>query len=244
MRSVVCEIGAAILVAVGVLAGCSKGESFPGPSMPPATDNVGPEKSYTAIVTVKQNEKGAIYFQLDENKRLFPQNYEHPFTGLRRVICELQETDGNRCRILWMEFLEQEIMTSGMISGPDSAPYDDPPPGGPYDFPQDPLDILEDWMTSVEDGFLTLHYSTWWGDGSVAHAFLLIRGTNPEDPYEVVLSHDRKSDASLEKADALICFDINDLPSTEGQYVNLRLKWIDCEGKPAAKNFPFKSRTQ
>ena len=216
--------------------------------MPPATDNGEPDKSYTAIVTVKQNEKGAIYFLLDEDKRLFPQNYEHPFTGLRRIICELQETGGNRCRILWMEFLEQEIMAywvpyASPPDGPD--PYDPPQEGAdPSGIPQDGLDILDDWMTSVEDGFLTLHYSTWWGDGSVAHVFFLARGTNPEDPYELLLSHDRKSDAFLEKADALICFDINDLPSTEGQYVNLRLKWIDCEGKPAAKDFPFKSRTQ
>lgn len=243
MRSVFCEIGAALVVAIGVLAGCSKG--VPGPDIF-ATD-VGPGDGYTAIVTVKQSENGAVYFQLNEDKRLYPQNYEYPFTGLRRIICGLQETGGDSCRVLWMEFLEQGSKDHYYVpvAAPEDGPEDPFPEDGPEDsFPHDGLDILEDWMTGAEDGFLTLHYSTWWGDGSVAHRLRLVYGTHPGNPYELLLSHDRNNDAFLEKADALICFDINDLPSTEGKYVNLRLKWTDSEGKPAAKDFYFKSRTQ
>ena len=103
------------------------------------------------------------------------------------------------------------------------------------------MDIVEDWMTSVEDGYLTLHYSTFWGDGSVPHSLKLITGENPEDPYEVRLVHLNNGDAALEEADALIYFDLASLPPTGGSGRKLTLKWKNGGGN-TAKSFLYKSR--
>lgn len=247
MRSFFSAIRTALLafacvLAGNLLAGCSKAARWDNASANADSDRA----SYTAIVTVKQQADGTVFFQLDEERRLYPENYKHAYKGLQRIICGLEERGKDRCYIQWMEFLEQPVVSWGVEFDEPSQGDGDMPGGGyvpPETYPQDGLDILEDWMTSVEDGFLTLHYSTWWGDGSVPHRFGLVPGTNPQDPYELLLWHDANGDAALEKADALICFDINGLPSTEGDYVNLRLKWTGCDGESASKVFRFRSRT-
>ena len=220
-----------ILAAALLLAGCDKAdapmEDHPQMEMP---EQMGSESSYseplTAIVTVKQDEAGAVYFQLSDEDRLAPDNYEEPYIGLRRIICGLQLLSGMRCHVLWMEdILEGEVLSQS----PDGA--DD-----------DGLTLLEDWMTSVSDGYLTLHYSTLWGDGSVPHKLAVYSGYDETDPYQLRLVHSCNGDEALEEADALICFDINALPSTQGGYQILTLNWTTREGTAASKTFPFRTR--
>ena len=191
-----------------------------------------PAEEYDAIVTVKRSPTDTLYFQLDDNTRLFPQNYQKA-RGLEmlRVICHLTEYPyldspyGNHVQVHWLEPLERGAF---LASAPTGA--------------GDGLDILNDWMTSVEDGFLTLHYRTWWGSGSIRHRFSLHSQVNPEDPYELLLVHDANGDEALEQADAVICFDINSLPDTGGQYTTLTLKWTSGEGTRTSRQFRFRSR--
>lgn len=179
---------------------------------------------YTAIVTVKQ-EGGAVFFQLDDVTTLFPENYTAPFDRQCRIICGLTLWEGSgRCRVNWLDFLEE---------GP---VQDQPMDAG------DGVDILDDWMTSVEDGYLTVHYETLWGNSSVPHSLCVVTGENPEDPYELRLVHLRGADPAENRADALIYFDLNTLPSTGGSYIPLTLKWKDGAGNAASKIFPFRSR--
>ena len=104
------------------------------------------------------------------------------------------------------------------------------------------LDILDDWMTSVEDGYLTVHYSTSWGYNPVQHKLYVFTGTNPEDPYELILKQDACGDKKEEEGDALVCFDINSLPDTGDDYKELTLKWTSSGGEPSTKKFKFKTR--
>ncbi len=183
----------------------------------------------TAIVTVKKSPTDTVYFQLDEATRLFPYGWQDKYTKVQRLYCRLRiytETVGSyglRTEVRWAEPLEEGQFSYEAASG------------------QDGLDLLEDWMTCVEDGFLTLHYSAWWGRNAVQHHFSVVAGGNPDDPYELLLVHDACGDARDEQADALICFDINALPQTD-EYKTLTLKWTDCAGKPSEKKFSFKSR--
>lgn len=184
-----------------------------------------PEETF--IVTVKKGADGRIFFQQDDNTILYPLNYSRPYNGLQRIICGLAVHPGGECGVLWMDFLEKGPTVA--FSGQDLSSS-----GG--------IDVLEDWMTSVEDGFLTLHYATWWGDGSIQHSLSLVTGANPENPYELWLIHSSNADAALERADALTYFDINDLPPTGAEYVNLILKWKNGEGQISGKTFRFRNR--
>ena len=180
-------------------------------------------QEFRAIVTVKQDESGTIYFQLDDNTVLFPYNYNMPFNGMERIICGLAVANGaNECHVQWMDFLEK-----GDISYTQDAI-------------DDGLDIIDDWMTSVEDGFLTIHYNAWWGNGTNPHLLLVKPSANT---YELTIVHQMNGDEPLEKADALVYFDINDiLPDTEGTYKDLTIKWKSIEGAAKSKTFRFRSR--
>lgn len=224
------------LAALGLVAGCSKGERMPydDAERGNAADNQAiPSETYDAIVTVKRSTSDTLYFQLDDNTRLFPENYQRKGSGLemQRVICHLTEylyldsPYGNYAWVDWLEPLEKGALQTSAATCTEAG-----------------LDILNDWMTSVEDGFLTLHYRTWWGSGSVRHRISLHGGLNPEDPYELLLVHDACGDEALEQADALIYFDINSLPHTEGQYRTLTLKWTSGEGSRTSRQFRFRSR--
>lgn len=225
-------------IGICALAGCGKAESLPGDNDSTLSYNT-PE--FTAIVTVKQNDAGTTFFQLDENTAVFPVNYTQPFTGIVRVICSLRlSTDKTHCQVLWCDNLEK-----GQVNF-DAAAYDTDQKEellvSYRNLYPDGLEILPDWMTCVEDGFLTLHYSALWGDGSNAHQLLLLARLNPEDPYELTLFHSRNGDEALQLADSIIYFDINDLPSTEGDTVTLTLNWTTLDGEAASQQFRFKSR--
>ena len=88
----------------------------------------------------------------------------------------------------------------------------------------DPVDILMDWITSLEDGFLTLHYSIQ-ASGNVKHDFSLYPSVEP-DTYRLV--HDAHRDIRGTQTDGIICFDVSGLlPDTEGKTVELHLDYID-----------------
>ena len=89
---------------------------------------------------------------------------------------------------------------------------------------EDPVDIILDWMTSLEDGFFTLHYSIP-ASGNVKHDFTLSRGASE---YDFILSHDAHGDTKGSLMDGLVCFDVSGLlPDTEGKTVELHLDYID-----------------
>lgn len=185
---------------------------------------------YTAIVTVKQSPQNEVYFQLNDSTTMFPRNYLQSFTRMERAICAIKAwvmpsgVYNYTCDVGWIESIEEGNISSHALSA------------------ADPIDILDDWMTSVEDGYLTVHYDVWWGSEPVAHNFSIVTGMNPEDPYELLLVHSANGDAMDRKADGLVCFDINSLPSTEGQYKILTLKWDNLGGSASEKKFKFKTR--
>jgi len=203
-------------MAICLAFGCTKSQMMDSPS-------ADAWRQYTAIVTVKESPAGTIYFQLDDDSVLYPDNYDTPFTGMQRIICGISMyPNTNECHVEWMDFLAK-----GDISYTQDAI-------------DDGLDILDDWMTSVEDGFLTIHYNAWWGNGSVPHLLLVKPSVNE---YELTVVHRMNGDEPLEKADALVYFDINDiLPDTQGTYKDLTIKWKSIEGAVKAKTFRFRSR--
>lgn len=226
------------LAAAGVLAACSEADMdyVNGKASPDAayaeSGSVGEgPRTFDAIVTVRKAADDTVYFQLTEDTRVFPLGYDSPYERPRRLMCSLTKTGrstgayGLEVSIGWMDFLDE-----GNISG------------SGYNGGDDPIDLVSDWMTSVEDGFLTLHYSTSWGLKPVAHVFTLLTGTDPSDPYLVVLRHDSRGDRPDTVAEGLICFDLSSLPDTGGQYKPLTLKWTCSDGASSERTFEFRSR--
>ena len=186
---------------------------------------------YTAIVSVRVSPTDTVYFQADEQTRLFPRRDRDSFRGLERILCGVRISNetvpnyGFLTEVLWFDSLDKGTTTSAASVVGD-----------------DPVEVLSDWMTSCEDGYLTLHYEAWWGERTMPHAFYLVTGLNPDDPYEVWLRHDAKGDSRKKKADSLVYFDLQSLPDPGDGSVTLTLKWKNGEGKTLDKPFTFKSR--
>lgn len=106
----------------------------------------------------------------------------------------------------------------------------------------DPIEIVNDWVTIAEDGYLTLRIRTLWGILNNKHNINLLTGVNPDNPYEVELRHDANGDTGDSMGDALIAFNLNDLPQNDGQNVKLKLNWKSFSG-PKTTEFELYLRT-
>jgi hypothetical protein len=187
--------------------------------------------AFKAILTVKKTPTDTVYFQLDDSTTIYPQNYQSGFTRMEKLFCDIVVYNHPTGRfkytgmVNWAEPIDEGTVTADATIRGDLG-----------------LDIVDDWMTGLEDGYLTLHYNTWWGLSPVRHSFYVITGTDPADPYTLVLQQKADGDKKDEQGDALICFDVNALPDTGGEYKELTLKWTSSGGTASEKTFKFKSR--
>ncbi|MBP5675621.1 MAG: hypothetical protein J6W94_01250 [Bacteroidales bacterium] len=226
-----------VLAILGLaLVSCSVAEgSFPkGEDWASSEQDGDGSGEYMAIVTVKKSALDTVYFQLNDEVTVYPTNYQQSYTRRERLFCDAvvqTKPTGSytyTCTVQWAEPIEEGTVTPG------SEPQ--------WSGVEDVLDVLDDWMTTVEDGYLTVHYDTLWGSSGVQHSFRLLTGTDPANPYSLALVQDSHGDAKDEKYDGLVCFDINSLPDTGGEYIPLSLKWKSLEGMVLERTFRFKTR--
>ena len=86
--------------------------------------------------------------------------------------------------------------------------------------------------SSMEFGY---RFRTEWGDRSEPHFVNLLKSQDPANPYEVEFRHNSYGNMWGELADALVAFDLSDLPDTQGKTVKLKLKWKSFDGDKSAE---------
>ena len=180
-----------------------------------------------AMVTVKKTAEGGVYLQLDDKTTLLPVNMKHspyPLDEVRAFV-SLRLTDdesGKYTRAAYVNWMDS-VLTKFTV--PTEGDNDDSKYGS------DPIDIVRHWTTVVEDGFITLRVRAPWGDTSKPHYLNLIRGVNENNPYEVELRHDADGDTYGPGRDAVVAFNLKDLPDTGGKTVKLTLRWLSPDGE-------------
>ncbi|MGN1225792.1 MAG: NigD-like protein, partial [Candidatus Cryptobacteroides sp.] len=179
----------------------------------------------TALVTVYPTSENSFKMQLDENTVLIPNNVKaSPYKDkVVRALVNYEEIgkiaeDTLEVKLNWMDSIRTK---KPLILDSDTKLEL---------YENDPVEIVRDWVTIAEDGFLTLRVRTLWGPNYRPHTLNLIGGLNPENPYEFVLRHDANGDYAMEYADALIAFDLNDIPHEEDE-ITLTLKWKSFSGE-------------
>jgi hypothetical protein len=217
----------AAIVAVGSLASCSDRDDY-------YTSN-----GIDAVVTVKTTDDGRAFLQLDDQTTLMPSNMDiSPFDREVRALINFWEESGpsgiydHRVRINRIDSIRTKS-TEPFIADENDELYG-----------TSPVDIYNDWITVVEDGYLTLHLSMAWGDPKHIHYVHLLTGGNPEDPYEVELRHDANGDPGYKPAQALMAFRLDQLPDTEGETVTLTLKWKSANGGNRTAEFDYCTREE
>ena len=218
----------------GVLASCSKSmDDFPEPQQPhydyPAGYQTG--KTYTAIATLLKAADGVVYLKVNEDLQIVAENNGldplwEKIKAPTRVYCQFHLLERQPAQYYWAEIEWYEFVamwdSTVVLDGGDAG-----------------LDIIDDWMTSLEDGFLTIHYSAWWGRGNSRH--LIFLEYEKQNIYRLI--HDENGDEKLEKNDALYCLDINFISDHIDKDNIIIIKWKTCAGEQAEKQFIFKGRT-
>ena len=168
-----------------------------------------------ALVTVKQSADNTPYLQLDDSTTLRPVN------------------------MTTSPFGEKEVRALANIELADAAPHNLGEEENNRTYGNDPVEILNDWVTIAEDGYLTLRFATRWGNGQ-PHFVNLISTQNPDNSYEVEFRHNAFGDTEGKMGDALVAFKLDELTDTEltdtqGETVKLKLKWNSFSGEKSAE---------
>lgn len=227
-----------LLFVTALAAGCSRGvyDDMGDPQSPNAANNnngdltmyINTAKPLTALVTVKQAEDGSAYLYFNDDIKLrCPDRFERQYRAMCMVTIKgYPDNEGYcPCDIYYLEALDEGDLTyEAAVGGSDG------------------LDILDEWVTAVDDGYLTLQYSAWFGEHPVKHDFHVVAGLDADNPYCLELRHDAHSDKHDNKAEGIISFDINTLPDTQGETVKLTLKYTTTDGATATKVFDFTTR--
>ena len=179
-----------------------------------------------ALVTVKHASDETVFLQLDDNTTLLPVNMETSPYGTKemRALLNFEEVDepsreyDKAVHVNWIDSIRTKPMAPNLGEDNDE------------EYGNDPVEIVRDWVTIAEDGYLTLRFRTLWGYSRVVHYVNLIPTNNPENPYEVEFRHDANNDYPDRMGDGLVAFKLDDLPDTEGETVKLTLKWKSFSG--------------
>lgn len=192
----------------------------------------------TALVTVCPNSDGSFIMQLDNATQLVPTNLKTSPFGTKEVRALVNYTETNvspqdkkvrNVEVNWLDSIRTKLPVE-TLGKQDEIKYGN-----------DPVEIVQDWVTVAEDGYLTLRIRTLWGSPHTTHILNLVTGTNPEDPSELELRHDAKGDKNGRWGDALIAFNLNKLPRGDAGIAKIKLKWKSFTGDKSAK-FEIKMR--
>lgn len=181
----------------------------------------------TALVTVRPAADQSFTLQLDNETVLYPSNLTKSPYGDKEVRALVnydkpEEIDGKlQVHVNWLDSIRTKKPVESLEDN--------------SKFGNDPLEIVRDWVTVAEDGYLTLRVRTLWGRPYAKHELNLLTGTNPENPYELELRQNAYGDIYGEWGDALIAFNLNDLPVTDSQTVTIKLKWNSYSGPKSAE---------
>ena len=183
-----------------------------------------------ALVTVKPNfDNSTFYMQLDDSTTLLPVNMRSSPFGKKEVRALVNYSSSNvdpnpynqAVNINWIDSIRTKPMAENFGSENEEL-YGD-----------DPVEIVNDWVTIAEDGYLTLRFRTYWGNNKT-HFVNLVGRTDPDNPYKVVFYHDANNDKGGVLADGLVAFKLRDIPDTQGKEVNLTLQWKSFSGVKTA----------
>jgi len=179
-----------------------------------------------ALVTVKHTGDNTLYLQLDDSTTLLPVNLNSPLYGGKEVRALVNFKEVNKPK----GSFDQAVHVHWIDGDENDQKYGN-----------DPVEIVRDWVTIAEDGYLTLRFRTEWGYPRVVHYVNLFSTNNPENPYEVEFRHNANGDIGGRLGDGLVAFRLDSLPDTQGETVKLKLKWRSFSGEKSAE-FDYKTR--
>lgn len=181
-----------------------------------------------AIVSVYTDTNGHPLLVLNDSTTLYPVNMKSELYGGKRMRAfvnlrspkdtELGDgimADGmENVFVNWIDTIRTKEMAQDMGAKNDSV------------YGTDPLEIVNDWATCVEDGFLTIRFRTLFGNGQT-HVLNLVKGSTDT---EVVIHQNANGDVRGMMGDGVIAFSLQNLGLAPGSTQQLTVKWNSYSG--------------
>ncbi len=202
-------------------------------------DNDGDNTLYllqpTALVTVCPQPDESVIFQLTDDEQIIPLNMKKSPFGSKEVRALVNyspaesddATSVKGVNVNWIDSIRTKMPVQ--FNEADINKYGN-----------DPLEIVDDWVTVAEDGYLTLRIRTVWGPGRIPHLLTLTYGRSEADAMEFELHHNADGDVAGKLGDAMIAFNLNQLLADVQRPAKIKLKWHSFTGEKSAE-FTFNS---
>ena len=194
-------------------------------------DDNGNDLAYpTALVTVKPNsDNSSFYMQLNDSATLIASNMKVSPFGNKEVRALVNYTMldtksshySHAVTVNWIDSILTKQTAPNLGSKNESV------------YGNDPVAIVNDWVTIAEDGYLTLRFRTKWSNG-IKHFVNLVPSNDEEDPYRLTFYHNANKDVNGQMGDGIVAFRLSSLPDTQGKTVNLTLVWNSFSGVKTA----------
>lgn len=192
-----------------------------------------------ALVTVRPNaDNSDFYLQLDDTTTLKAVNMKHSPFGTRevRALANLTESDAPA------EGYDKAVFVNWIDSLLTKEPVADLGEENAKVYGNDPVEIVRNWVTVAEDGYLTLRFrSSWDPYFGKKHIVNIVASSDPATPYTLTFYHNANGDAGGVIGDGIVAFNLSSLPDTNGKEVDLTLKWNSFSGE---KSTTFKYCTR
>lgn len=189
-------------------------------------------KMPNALVTVKHNSEGQFYLQLDNGTTAGVTNMTKSPYGDKEVRALVNCYEVKRENAETAEYIfSKDVFVNWIdsIRTKDAVPY--PAENADELYGNDPVELVKDWVTVAEDGYLTLRIRTQWGGKGNIHYVNLLTGGNDDNAYEVEFRHDAKGDTKGHWGDALVAFKLPESIMANGNTGTLTLKYKSYSGE-------------
>lgn len=185
----------------------------------------------TALVTVSPQDDESVILRLDDKVTLRPVNLSTLPFGKKEVralvnysVCSddpsAQLVD---VKVNWIDSIRTKL------------PVPDAGSENTAKYGNDPIEVVKDWVTVAEDGYLTLRIRTVWGPFNKPHILNLLTDGNPDNPLEFELRHNSNGETTGVVGDALIAFNLNDVIKSDSPTVKIKLKWTSFTGEKSTE---------
>ena len=183
----------------------------------------------TALVTVYPSSSEGLTLQLDDSTTIVPSNMKTSPFGEKEVRALVNYTVESmvlgKPRSVYVNWIDSIRTKMPVVSQGD----DDEKIYG-----NDPIEIVRDWVSVAEDGYLTLRIRTLWSE-TATHVINLVGGVNKDNKYEFDLRQNAYGDTNGRMGDALIAFNLNSLWEDRPEKVKIKVNWTSFSGEKSTE---------
>jgi len=197
-----------------------------------------------ALATCKETSSGAFYLQIDDKTILEPNNIQgNPYGEQTRAFVAYIDygqstvTEGITVRKGDITGISKVLTKDAVAS--EGAAID------PVKYGNDPMDIVNNYATVVEDGYISIAFRSLWGVSGTTHTFNLVKNVDATDPYLFELRQNYNGDNPTGGLYLFgnVAFNISDIISDKDKTYNISVRHYGTDGQLKTAKFTYKYGT-